>query len=774
VRTGTFTVGNPQPTIGNISPSVVPPGGPGVTIAVTGGNFIPTSQVRRNGGGRFTTYVSSTELRALILPSDVGEEGVSGITVFNPAPGGGTSNSVDFTVANQIPAPVITSLNPSSASAGGTAFTLRVTGTNFVPGSIVRWNNADRSTSFVSATALDASIAASDIAATGTASVTVFNPAPGGGTSNALNFTIEPPPNPTPVLSSLSPNAASAGGPAFTLTINGSGFAGGAMARWNGADRATTFNSSTQLSAAILASDIATAGVASVTVFNPGPGGGTSNALNFTINQTARLVRAGATSGAPGGTVAVPIELVSQGDENALGFSLSFDPTLLGNPQAAPGSDAASAQFDANANQAAQGRLGLTIALPANQKFASGVRQLAVVTFTIAAGSASSSATVNFGDQPVAREVADANAGALPANYASGIVTFTPASGYEADVTPRPNGNNNGRVTITDVVQVGRFAAGLDTPDAGGEFQRADCAPRATAGDGRVTVADWTQAARFAAGLDPAAPAAGPTAPVPAVALSAAPPSAAERTREAGRTLRASLAEQRIGGLRTVALSLDALGGEHALGASLLFNPSEWRFVAAALGRDARAATLQLNDREAARGRIGIAMALPAGQGLEAGERELLLLRFAPVAAATRFAFGFGDAPVAREIADAEARLLATGFAVETDAPTLTNAAADGMLDRPVAGDEVVAAFGADLAVHTVSAESQPPGAELGGTRALLRDSQGREHEARLLSVSPSRVNYVVPTGIASGPATVVITSGDGRVLIGLIEIAVK
>jgi hypothetical protein len=89
--------------------------------------------------------------------------------------------------------------------------------------------------------------------------------------------------NPIPSISTLSPASAVAGGPAFTLTVNGSGFVSGSVVRWNGSDRTTTFVSSTQLTAAIPASDIAVAGTAQVTVFNPAPGGGTSNAQTFTI-----------------------------------------------------------------------------------------------------------------------------------------------------------------------------------------------------------------------------------------------------------------------------------------------------------------------------------------------------------------------------------------------------------------------------------------------------------------------------------------------------------
>jgi hypothetical protein len=82
----------------------------------------------------------------------------------------------------------LTSLSPSSAVARGPAFTLTVNGSNFVSGSVVLWNGANRTTTFVNATQLTAPIPAADIAAAGSASVTVQNP--GGAVSNALTFTI--------------------------------------------------------------------------------------------------------------------------------------------------------------------------------------------------------------------------------------------------------------------------------------------------------------------------------------------------------------------------------------------------------------------------------------------------------------------------------------------------------------------------------------------------------------------------------------------------------
>jgi hypothetical protein len=92
-----------------------------------------------------------------------------------------------------LPAPTITSLNPSKAFAGGSAFTLTVNGTDFVSGSVVRWNESDRTTTYVNDTKLTASIPAIDIATAGSASVTVFNPQ-GGSTSNPVTFPINDPP----------------------------------------------------------------------------------------------------------------------------------------------------------------------------------------------------------------------------------------------------------------------------------------------------------------------------------------------------------------------------------------------------------------------------------------------------------------------------------------------------------------------------------------------------------------------------------------------------
>jgi len=275
---------NPVPVLSSISPISAHAGDAAFTLTLNGSSFISGSRVHWNGSDRTTTFVSSTQLTAAIPATDIAAGGTVSVTVFNPTPGGGTSSAATFSINN--PAPTLTDITPNSATAGGMDVTLTVTGTNFVSSSVVLWNGANRTTTFVSSTQLTAALSASDIATGGTLSVTVFNPTPGGGTSSAATFTIN---NPVPAITSLSPASTLAGTGAFTLTVNGSGFASSSVVRWKGSGRSTTFVNSTQLTAAISAADVAAAGTAQVTVFNPAPAGGTSAASTFTITATAPL-----------------------------------------------------------------------------------------------------------------------------------------------------------------------------------------------------------------------------------------------------------------------------------------------------------------------------------------------------------------------------------------------------------------------------------------------------------------------------------------------------
>lgn len=88
------------------------------------------------------------------------------------------------------PVPSLSSISPTSATAGAAATTLTVNGSNFVSASVVNWNGSALTTTYVSATKLTAAVPASLLTTAGSASVSVVSPAPGGGTSSGATFTI--------------------------------------------------------------------------------------------------------------------------------------------------------------------------------------------------------------------------------------------------------------------------------------------------------------------------------------------------------------------------------------------------------------------------------------------------------------------------------------------------------------------------------------------------------------------------------------------------------
>ncbi|MBS1789332.1 MAG: pre-peptidase C-terminal domain-containing protein [Acidobacteria bacterium] len=178
----------PVPILTSLNPNAVIIGSASFTLTVNGSNFINGSTVRLNGSDRPTTYISATQLRVAISTTDLTALGAAAVTVFNPSPGGGTSNELLLSVNN--PVPTISSMSHATTTSGGPGFTLTVNGSSFLSNSVVRWNGQNKATTFVSNTRLMAEITATDLVAPGSALVTVFNPSPGGGTSSSLRIDI--------------------------------------------------------------------------------------------------------------------------------------------------------------------------------------------------------------------------------------------------------------------------------------------------------------------------------------------------------------------------------------------------------------------------------------------------------------------------------------------------------------------------------------------------------------------------------------------------------
>jgi hypothetical protein len=382
-----------------------------------------------------------------------------------------------------------------------------------------------------------------------------------------------------------------------------------------------------------------------------------SNSAGTTISSNASLIvtfppaviRVLDTTANSGGTATVPILLGANGNENAVGFSLSFASSLLRLRNLTLGTNAVGASLLINTNQAAAGSLGVALSLPVDATFPAGTQELVEVTFDVPVltNSKPQSALISFSDSPTVKQLSDARAHVLNANYVGGSVSIGPAA-LEGDVAPRPSGDYT--LTVADWVLEGRYVARVDYPTNASEFQRADAAPRSTFGDGLITASDWVQVGRYVAGLDPLALAAGP-ASEGLLTIAARP-----KADNGGRRIEivdSALVQKQTG---SVPVRIEAQGGENAVAFSIAFDPAIFRYSGASPGNDMSSGTLILNTNQAESGRIALALALPPGQGLAVGTRELVRVTFrAAPTASGQYAMSLTDQPVPREVSDLNA-----------------------------------------------------------------------------------------------------------------------
>ena len=149
--------------------------------------------------------------------------------------------------------------------------------------------------------------------------------------------------------------------------------------------------------------------------------------IAVTVFSGPRVVRVGTATAATGSTVSMPVELSALGDENALSFSISFDPAVLGSPSVILGADASAAVLTTDPSRLADGRVGVSLALPAGQAFDQGDHELAVISFTVAAGGTGRLTNVRCDDQPLARQITGVTGGVLTATFLDGAVLLADA-----------------------------------------------------------------------------------------------------------------------------------------------------------------------------------------------------------------------------------------------------------------------------------------------------------------------------------------------------------
>jgi hypothetical protein len=276
----TFSVVNPTPAVTALDPLSVLAGSVATALDLTGTGFVNGAKVVFGTTDLATTLVDDTHLSATIPAASLVTSATVPVKVVNPAPGGGASTPISFTVSN--PSASISTISPSSAAVGASTQALTVSGAGFIPTSIVLFNGTQLTTTFSSPSKLTAQVPASLLTTAGDFPVSVQNAPPGGGVSAPVAFKVQ---YPIPTASSVSPSSATAGAPPTLITVTGAGFNSMSQITFDGAPQATTYVDASHLKMTVSASDLTNAGPHQVRVMNPPPGGGTSSALAFNVNN---------------------------------------------------------------------------------------------------------------------------------------------------------------------------------------------------------------------------------------------------------------------------------------------------------------------------------------------------------------------------------------------------------------------------------------------------------------------------------------------------------
>lgn len=282
---------NQTPAISLIVPSNITAGSQTFTLFISGTGFISSNKGVSfgywNGSARSTNFNLNTgQLEMTVLASDVANPGSAQVSVVNPAPGGGLSAAVTFTIEPpQVNGPVIASISPDTTAVNSKPPLVTISGSNFSINDVVTFDGQYRgsTSTYQSQTQMQIQLATTDVNAAGIGSISVSDP----GlvlASPSVNLAITNGNAPSPSIGSLSPKSAASGSFDTQVLVKGSGFVTNSTVLWNSVPVATAYISGSTLMALVPAADLATAGTADVSVMTPAPGGGTSSTSTFTIS----------------------------------------------------------------------------------------------------------------------------------------------------------------------------------------------------------------------------------------------------------------------------------------------------------------------------------------------------------------------------------------------------------------------------------------------------------------------------------------------------------
>jgi trimeric autotransporter adhesin len=267
------------PAITSVNPAKLGAGAPGITLTVTGSGFLSSTTIEVAGVVESTAFISSTQISASVPASQLASGAVLNVIANNGSASSASGAAVNLEVDN--PVPTITQFAPSTFASGSVGGTISVTGTGFVPTTVVQVNGIVRPTVFVSATQVNVAVTSADVALAGGLSLMAVNPSPAGGTSATASVPVN---NPVPGAIILMPSSLPSGvSTATAVVVTGSNFLPSSTVQVGNSTRATTYVSPTELSFQLTVADQATAGRFAVSVVTPSPGGGTSPVSYITL-----------------------------------------------------------------------------------------------------------------------------------------------------------------------------------------------------------------------------------------------------------------------------------------------------------------------------------------------------------------------------------------------------------------------------------------------------------------------------------------------------------
>ncbi len=326
-------------------------------------------------------------------------------------------------VAGSPPSPVptpavisIASISPKDVPVGSQAVTLIVTGSGFTSSTVVVLDGTSEPTTYVSSSEIHATVASAQMQTGKVLALVVKDGAQSvaADATNALQVD-----NPTPTLTAIAPSAVLVGSGATTLAVTGTNFVSGAVVDVNGSPRDTTFVSTTQLTAAISATDFAQAGALLFNVTNPQPGGGASGTDALLVSNPLPTVAAVSPGTLLAGAAATTVTITGTGFVSGTGVLVNG-----ASRSAAYVSSTAMTVGVTAADLLAAGTLGITAVNPAP------------------GGGVSSSATLAV-NNPTPGALTLTPATLLAGNAAATVVTvtgsnFVPSSSIRVNGSARP------------------------------------------------------------------------------------------------------------------------------------------------------------------------------------------------------------------------------------------------------------------------------------------------------------------------------------------------